>query len=81
MEVLSSSDWNFINKFNPNYFVGVDEEKIDKKIEILKKYDKVVRKLPHSRSEENIRSLSIYRGCQSGYNMAEAFETAFEIGE
>lgn len=80
MEVPSSSDWNFINKFKPNCFLEVQEEDISKMIEALKIYDKVIREMPHTRSEENIRSLFVRRGSQAGYKYAEAFEVVFERG-
>lgn len=80
MEIVSSSDWNFIHKFQPNCFSEVFEEDIANKIEALKIYDKVIRKMPHTRSEENIRSLCVNRGSQAGFNYAEAFEVVFEQG-
>ena len=46
---------------------------IDKKVNIMGMYESEIGEKPFPRSEENIRSLSIFRGSQSGFNAAEAF--------
>lgn len=81
MEILSSTEWcvdSAMNKFNPNVFVEVGEEAINKKIEALSLYKGVMRPYPHPRSVEAIRGLAAYRGAQSGCNYAEAYECAFK---
>ena len=77
MEVLSSTEWSVnssMNKFNPNLFVEVGKDGVEKKIEALKAYRGVMRPYPHPRSEEALEGLAAYRGAQAGCCYAEAFE-------
>ena len=83
MEVLSSTEWSFdssANRFTPNYFIEIGLEGLSKKLEALSKYKGVMRSYPHPRSEEALRGLAAYRGCQAGCNYAEAFECVFKRG-
>ncbi|WP_454970518.1 PIG-L deacetylase family protein [Dorea sp.] len=78
MEVLSSTEWaldSSSNRFRPNCYYEVGKEAIDKKIQALETYKGVMRPYPHPRSEEALVGLAAYRGCQSGCNYAEAFES------
>ena len=80
MEVPSSTEWSFdssSNRFNPNYFVEIGEQGLEKKMEALEAYKGVTRKYPHPRSAEAIKGLAAYRGVQSGCFYAEAFECVF----
>lgn len=80
MEVPSATEWSFnnaMNKFQPNTFIEVGKEAVDKKVEALSQYRGVMRDYPHPRSIEAITGLSAYRGAQSGCNYAEAFECVF----
>ncbi len=72
-EVLSSTEWNFKKSFNPNYFVDISKN-INEKIKSIKMYKDEIRKFPHSRSIKSIKALANYRGAQSGFEFAEAFE-------
>ena len=72
-EILSSTEWNFGNSFQPNIFVDISNE-IKFKIKAIKKYDSELRKFPHPRSQEGINTLSKYRGMQANYKHAEAFK-------
>lgn len=83
MEILSATDWALnkaINQFNPNTFIEVGEQAIDKKIEALALYRGVMRDYPHPRSKEALKGLAIYRGGQAGMKYAEAFESVFRRG-
>lgn len=83
MEVLSSTEWSFdssANRFIPNYFIEIGLDGLDKKLEALSKYIGVMREYPHPRSEESLKGLAVYRGCQAGCNYAEAFECVFMRG-
>jgi N-acetylglucosamine malate deacetylase 1 len=73
-EILSSTEWADKNKiaFNPNYFVDISEY-INTKINALKFYEKEMMNKPNSRSIENVKNLSSYRGSTVGMNFAEAF--------
>ncbi len=73
-EVLSSTEWNYNYSFNPNYFINLSTKDINKKINALKYYKTEINKYPHPRSTEGIRALSMYRGIQSGFKFAEAFQ-------
>lgn len=80
MEVPSSTEWSLNvaeNRFQPNYFIEVGKEGIDKKIEALSAYTGVMRPYPHPRSVEALTGLAASRGAQAGCNYAEAFETVF----
>jgi len=83
MEIPSSTDWALnkaIGQFNPNTFIEVGEEAINKKIEALSQYRGVMREYPHPRSKEAIKGLAAYRGGQAGMMYAEAFECVFRRG-
>lgn len=80
MEIPSSTDWGInraMNAFNPNTFFEVGEEGVSKKLEALSQYTGVIREYPHPRSEEAIKGLAAFRGCQAGMVYAEAFECVF----
>ncbi len=72
-EVLSSTEWNYTKSFTPNYFEDISGF-IKKKINAMRQYKDELRPFPHPRSIESIKSLSNYRGVQSGYENAEAFQ-------
>ena len=78
-ETLSETEYNFIEQrnFHPNVFINISEF-IDDKIETIKIYESEIGKSPFPRSEIIIRSLAAYRGSQSGYDAAEAFELVYE---
>ena len=76
IEIPSSTDWNLINKFNPDTFIKID---IKKKHKMLKYYQSEMRQGDHSRSKKNIESLATYRGGQVGLNFSEAFITYRKI--
>lgn len=80
MEVLSSTEWSLdssANRFTPNYFVEIEKNGVNVKLEALSAYKGVMRPYPHPRSTEAIEGLAAYRGAQSGCNYAEAFECVF----
>ena len=77
MEVLSSTEWSLdasANRFMPNCYVEIKEEGLNIKLEALAAYKGVMRPYPHPRSDEAIRGLAAYRGCQAGCVYAESFE-------
>lgn len=71
-EVLSSTEWRFVETFQPNYFVSIEDE-IDAKIEAMSLYATETRPFPFARSPESIRALAMMRGAQAGIAFAEAF--------
>jgi LmbE family N-acetylglucosaminyl deacetylase len=83
MEVPSATEWSVnkaMNTFNPNLFIEVGKDAIEKKVYALSMYRGVMRPYPHPRSDEYIKGLAIYRGGQSGTYYAEAFESVFRRG-
>jgi len=80
-EIPSNSELYFSrNKkfFKPNLFSDISKE-IKLKIKTLKIYKNEMRKPPHLRSAEGIRTLSKYRGAQSGLKYSEAFELLRDV--
>lgn len=73
MEIPSTTDWTIRSSFKPNVFIDISGE-IKKKISAIKVYKTELNKYPHSRSEKNLISHSIYRGAQVGLKNTEAFE-------
>ena len=73
-EILSSTEWNFVNKFQPNYFIKLKKNICSQKWKVLKKCKSEIQKKPHPRSLFGIETLAKYRGLQSGSNYAESYE-------
>jgi len=78
-ETLSETEFNFIEKnvFKSNVFVNISDH-LDDKIEAMKIYESEMGDFPFPRSEKTIRSLATFRGSQSGFEAAEAFELIYE---
>ena len=82
IEILSSTDWAFptgSSLFTPDTFEDI-ESTLALKLKALAIYRNVMRPAPHPRSEAVITGHSVYRGGQSGFLYAEAFQTAFRRG-
>lgn len=71
-EVPSSTEWRFVETFQPNYFVPIEGE-IDAKIEAMSAYGAEMKPFPFPRSAELIRALAMVRGANAGVAFAEAF--------
>jgi LmbE family N-acetylglucosaminyl deacetylase len=78
-EVLSSSEWAFVNTFTPNYFEEISEDDLSLKWEALALYESEVRNYPFPRSKEGVRALAMTRGMQAGFAYAEAFHLIREF--
>ena len=78
-ETLSETEFNFLDKrnFNPNVFINISGY-LDDKIEAMQLYESEIDDFPFPRSEKTIRSLAAFRGSQSGFEAAEAFELVYE---
>jgi LmbE family N-acetylglucosaminyl deacetylase len=72
-EVLSSTEWNYTETFNPNIFIDITST-MDIKINAMHCYSTEQPKHPHPRSDQVIRGLATMRGSQSGVEYAEGFE-------
>ncbi len=80
-EVLSSTEWAFMETFSPNYFVSVTEEQLEIKWRALQCYVTEMRKAPFPRSREGVENLARHRGFQSGVPYAEAFRLIRRIDD
>ena len=78
-ETPSETEFNFIENrtFRPNVFVDISNY-LDDKIEVMKIYESEINDFPFPRSEKTLRSLAAFRGSQSGYEAAEAFELVLD---
>jgi N-acetylglucosamine malate deacetylase 1 len=63
--------WNN-RKIDLAYYQKVNEEDVVSKIRAIAQYESQIFRVPNY--EDLIRSLSLLRGCQAGYDYAEAFE-------
>jgi N-acetylglucosamine malate deacetylase 1 len=81
-ETPSETEFNFVENrvFRPNIFVNISKY-VDEKIETMKIYDGEMGEFPFPRSEKTLRSLAAWRGSQSGFESAEAFELVYERKE
>ena len=72
-EVPSSTGYLRPAQWEPNLYVDVSDEDVDKKIRAMEAYGGEVRPDPHPRSPEVIRALAKVRGSEAGFMWAEAF--------
>jgi len=72
-EVLSSSEWAYVDTFTPNYFEELTEKNVESKWQALSLYDTEIKSYPFPRSSEGVKALAMIRGMQSGFKFAEAF--------
>ena len=72
-EIPSSTEWNYPYGFSPNMFVDVAKT-MERKIKALRCYKSEMRKAPHPRSLERIKTIGRRWVSVSGLDYAEAFE-------
>jgi LmbE family N-acetylglucosaminyl deacetylase len=73
MEIVSETNYSYFDEaFGANYYVNI-EDHLEKKINIMKIYEKEIGLHPFPRSEEALRALAILRGSSAGFKYAEAF--------
>ena len=72
-ETLSESEWD-IERFNPNFFVSLNEKDIKNKIQAFKMYKSQMKSLNHPRSINGIINLAKYRGQFINSKYAESFK-------
>lgn len=78
-ETLSETEWGQqFAPFVPNVYEDIAEE-IETKIKAMKIYKSELKKFPHPRSVETIRTLARRRGSEAGLKSAEAFMLIREI--
>jgi LmbE family N-acetylglucosaminyl deacetylase len=78
-ETPSETEFNFLGEraFRPNVFMDISDY-LEIKINAMKIFSSEMGEFPFPRSGKNIRSLARFRGCQSGFFAAEAFELVYE---
>jgi len=78
-EIPSSTEWRFIDVFQPDCFIDIDMD-IDAKVAAFDCYAATEGgAYPFPRSEEGLRTLARYRGMQAGLRHAEAFQTVRRV--
>ena len=80
-EIPSETDFCIspeVGVFRPNHYVDISLW-VDKKIEILSKYEEEILGHPFPRSIAGVRALALLRGAQSGCQAAEAFMLIKEV--
>ena len=80
-ETLSSTEWQAKKKknlFSPTYYNDIGGF-LDKKIKAMEVYKDEIKPYPHPRSVEGLKILANYRGLETGYKNAEAFEVIRQL--
>lgn len=72
-EVPSSTGYLKPVQWEPNFYVDLTEDDVEKKISSMEAFKGEARPNPHPRSPEVLRALAKVRGSESGYYFAEAF--------
>jgi len=72
-EVPSSTGYLRPVQWEPNIYIEVAEEDVDRKIQAMETYKGESRPDPHPRSREVLKALGKVRGSESGFLFAEAF--------
>jgi len=72
-EILSSTEWNYPLRFNPDCFFDISGT-IDIKTVAMEKYKSELREFPHPRSLKGIRLNAENWGMKTGLPLAEAFK-------
>ncbi len=72
-EVPSSTGYLRPVNWEPNLYIEVTEEDIERKIKAMETYIGEARPDPHPRSKEVLKAMAKVRGSESGFLLAEAF--------
>lgn len=72
-EIPSSTGYLKPTQWEPNCYISLSEQQINKKIKAMLTYKGEARPYPHPRSPEVLKALSQVRGSESGFHYAEAF--------
>ena len=75
-ETASSTEWRPPQSsisFNPNWFVDISGDALEKKLQALAAYTTEMRPFPHARSVKALDHLAKWRGASIGYEAAEGF--------
>ena len=72
-EIPSSTGYLRPTQWEPNLYVELTEEDVEKKIRAMETYKGEARPDPHPRSREVLNALAKVRGSESGFMFAESF--------
>jgi LmbE family N-acetylglucosaminyl deacetylase len=72
---VGATEWGYPRAFNPDTWVGFDEEIMKQKLEAFSRYDSELCDYPNPRSLEAIENLAKMMGNQCCLQYGEAFET------
>jgi Uncharacterized proteins, LmbE homologs len=72
-EIPSSTGYLRPTQWEPNCYVSLSEQQVNKKINAMLAYKGEARPYPHPRSPEVLKALAQVRGSESGFHYAEAF--------
>jgi LmbE family N-acetylglucosaminyl deacetylase len=72
-EVPSSTGYLRPTQWEPNFYVEVSEQDVERKILAMESYRTEARPDPHPRSREVLKALAKVRGSEAGFLWAEAF--------
>lgn len=80
-ETLSSSEWGFgaFGTFQPNLFVEIGENDLERKLSAMREYPSELREAPHPRSIDLLVTLAKLRGSTIGASYAEAFQVIRQV--
>lgn len=73
-EVLSSTEYTYPRVFQPNWYVSLTFDHLDKAWAALECYESEIQTPPHPRSKSVIRARMEARGSEVGVEYAEAFQ-------
>ena len=79
-ETAGATEWALNTsrqRFQPNYYVVIGREGLDRKIKAHELYSGVMRQYPHPQSYEVYRGLAAFRGAQCQGEFAEAFQCIY----
>ena len=79
-ETAGATEWvlnTSRHRFQPNYYVIIGQDGLDRKVEAHELYSGVMRQYPHPQCYEVYRGLAAYRGIQCHGDYAEAFQCVY----
>ena len=72
---VGATEWGYPRLFNPDTWVGFNEDIIQRKLDAFACYDSELCEYPHPRSLQAIKNLAMMYGNQCCMEFAEVFET------
>jgi len=72
-EIPSSTGYLRPTQWEPNLYIEVLEQDVERKIQAIERYKTEIRQDPHPRSREVLKAFAKVRGSEAGFLFAEAF--------